>query len=308
MNATATVPVEKILDYDCRINDYAEVMKVIHDGQHFVATPIQKAPAISRVRRIKDGSDLHFEKAYFAAMKKKSKWKEEDLASWISAYMVDELGDIYGYDLNWIRGEIDRFRHNLFLRQRRFRNKAYLNSWNYFVTITYDESKMDADTFRASLRKCFSNLHSRHGWKYMGVFELGEEGERLHFHALVYVPDGEMIGSLKSVKRYSTKRHQWDEHLENSFFNGRFGISTFDPISRKDVKSGAVVNYVIKYLLKSGERVIYSRAIPTELVVMVQDDQIAAKIFDFVGKFVLFDDAFTLWSDPDDEPEVIQTE
>lgn len=306
MNATATVPVEKILDYDCRINDYAEVMKVIHDGQHFVATPIQKAPATFRVRHQKDVTDLRFEKAYFAAMKKNV--KRDQMAAWIGQYMQDEFNDIWGMDLIWIQKQIERFRHNFFLRQRRFRNKAYLNSWNYFVTITYDESKMDADIFRASLRKCFSNLHSRHGWKYMGVFELGEEGERLHFHALVYVPDGEMIGSLKSVKRYSTKRHQWDEHLENSFFNGRFGISTFDPISRKDVKSGAVVNYVIKYLLKSGERVIYSRAIPTELVAMVQDEQIAAKIFDFVGKFVLFDDAFTLWSEPDDEPEVIQTE
>ena len=63
MNA-ATVSAEKILDYDCRINDYAEVMKVIHDGQHFVATPIQKAPAISRVRHQKDVTDLRFEKAY----------------------------------------------------------------------------------------------------------------------------------------------------------------------------------------------------------------------------------------------------
>ena len=48
MNATATV--ERILDYDKRINAYAEIMKVIHDGQHFVATPLQKAPSTSRVR------------------------------------------------------------------------------------------------------------------------------------------------------------------------------------------------------------------------------------------------------------------
>ena len=277
MNTAATISTDKILDFDCRINDYAETMKIIHDGSHFVATPIQKAPATSRVRRQKDDSDLRFERAYFAAMKVRSKWEETALVAWIGQYMYEKLNDLWGLDQKWVRSQIARFENNLYLRKRRFRNKAFLNSWSYFVTITYDENKMDADTFRASLRKCFSNLHSRHGWKYMGVFELGEEGERLHFHALVYVPDGEMVGSLKSVKRYSTKKHGWDEHLENSFFNGRFGISTFDPITRRDIKSGAVVNYVIKYILKSGERVIYSRAIPTELVVLVQDEQIAAK-------------------------------
>ena len=303
MNATATA--ERILDYDKRINAYAEIMKVIHDGQHFVATPLQKAPSTSRVRREKDGTDLNFETAYFAA--RKAKVKRDDLVSWIGQYMQDQLHDIFGLDHEWIAGQISRLEHNLYLRERRFRNKAYLNQWNYFVTFTYDAEKMDEDTFRASIRKCLSNLHSRRGWKYMGVFELGEEGERLHFHALVYIPDGKMPGALHTVRRYSTKRHQWEERLENTFFAQRFGINTFDPIANRKGMGGAV-EYIIKYLFKSGERAIYSRAIPTELVAMVQDEQIAAELFDFVGKFVLFDDAFVLWSEEEEEPEVEQTE
>ena len=312
MNATATV--ERILDYDVRINAYAEIMKVIHDGQHFVATPLQKAPAISRVRHQKDGSDLAFETAYFAAMRANPGWgklkreaRHAKLIQWISDYMVEQLSDVWGGDLNWVADQIIRHERNKYLREKRFRNKAHLNPWNYFVTFTYDEEKMDAETFRASIRKCLSNLHTRRGWKYIGVFELGDEGERLHFHALVYIPEGQMPGKLHTVRRYSTKRHRWEEALENTFFADHFGINEFDPIlNRKGIKGA--VDYIIKYIFKSGERAIYSRAVPTELVTMVQDEQIAAEMLDFFGKFVLFDDAFVLWSEDKEEPEVIRTE
>ena len=308
MNATATVTGEKILTYDARTGLYADTMKVRHDGQHFVACPIQKAPATSRVRRMKDGTDLHFEKAYFAAMKQRKKWKPEDLVAWISVYMVEELGDVFGLDTDWIRKEIDRLRHNAYLRERRFRDKAFLNQWNYFVTITYDEKKMNEEIFRAAVRKCFSNFQTRRGWKYMGVFERGDEGDRLHFHALCYIPRGELPGTLKNTRAYSVKERKWVNRLQSSFFFDRFGKNTFDPINRRDVKNGKVVNYVIKYILKSGERVIYSRGVPTELMVMVEDEQVAAEMYDFCLKFVLFDDAFVLFSDPDDDPEAMPRE
>ena len=310
----APATVERILDFDVRINACAEIMKVIHDGSHYVATPLQKAPAVPRTRREKDGTDLNFETAYYAAMKANPGWKSlkadvrhAKLIPWISDYMVDDLHDLFGYDKEWIADQIVRFEHNRYLREKRFRNKAFLNPWNYFVTFTYDDKKMDEETFRASIRKCLSNLHTRRDWKYMGVFELGEEGERLHFHALVYIPEGEMPGVLQTVKRYSTKRHQWEERVENTFFADRFGINEFHEIpNRKGV--GGWVDYILKYLFKSGEKAIYSRAVPTELVKMVQDEQIAAMMFDFVQKFVLCDDAFTLWGEEDEEPEVIQTE
>ena len=143
----------------------------------------------------------------------------------------------------------------------------------------------------------------------MGVFEYGEDNGRLHFHALMYVPDGQMIGGLTDVKRYSTKRHKWEASTENTFFRTRFGINQFDHIERADIKSGKVVNYVIKYLLKSDERIIYSRAIPTELYAIIEDHEIASEMFDFVRKFVLFDDVFTLYTEPDEEvPEVNRIE
>lgn len=187
------------------------------------------------------------------------------------------------------------------LRQRRFRQKSFLNDWNFFATFSYDEKVMDEASFRTSLKKCLANLHTRHGWKYMGVFEYGEDNGRLHFHALMYIPDGQMIGWLSPVRRYSTKRHCWEDSVENSFFRSRFGINQFDELSHRDVKSGKVANYILKYLLKSDERIVYSRAIPTELFAMIGDDEIASDFVDFVWKFVLFDDDWILFSDQADD-------
>ena len=40
----------------------------------------------------------------------------------------------------------------------------------------------------------------------MGVFEEGFENGTLHFHALLYVPEHEMIGRIEKKREYSTKR------------------------------------------------------------------------------------------------------
>ncbi len=42
----------------------------------------------------------------------------------------------------------------------------------------------------------------------MGVFEEGFENGTLHFHALLYVPENEMIGEFVAKREYSTKRKE----------------------------------------------------------------------------------------------------
>ena len=40
----------------------------------------------------------------------------------------------------------------------------------------------------------------------MGVFEYGELNGSIHFHSLIYIPEGGMIGELVKKREYSTKR------------------------------------------------------------------------------------------------------
>lgn len=178
---------------------------------------------------------------------------------------------------------------NVHARKKRFYRKAFLNRWNYFVTLTYSDEKMDADKFREKMRRCLSNLHTRRGWKYMGVYEYGDENGRLHFHALVYVPDGGMIGEIKERSSYNPKTGRMEKRNENSFFT-RFGVNDFQQITATEVKHGNAVNYLLKYLEKQQQRIVYSRGIPSEICVNLCVDKLVVKFVDYVEKYVLFDD------------------
>ena len=190
----------------------------------------------------------------------------------------------------FIDENIKRKLNNLHHRKKRFRNKANMNRWTHFVTITYSDEKHTETEFRAKLRKCLSNLHTRHKWRYMGVFERAPETGRLHFHALVYVPENEMIGTITEKQDYSTKQHKMQTTHENDFFAERFGRNDFEEISPVELKHGNAVSYLLKYIEKTGEKITYSRGIPAELYTTIDNDDIASKIRNFVLKYVLFDD------------------
>lgn len=174
--------------------------------------------------------------------------------------------------------------------KKRFRRKAYLNKWNYFVTITYDDKKHDEESFRKKLRRCLSNLHTRRGWKYMGVFEHAPETRRLHFHALMYIPDGEMIGNVAELRDYSTAQGQMQITHSNTFFADSFGRNDFEQLNEQELRHGGTINYLLKYISKTGERIVYSRGIPTAICMKVKDKDIATSMEDYVTKYLLFDD------------------
>ena len=141
------------------------------------------------------------------------------------------------------------------------------------------------------------NLHTRYGWKYMGVFELSPEKERLHFHAIMYIPDGKMVGEITELRDYSTEHHKMQISHSNSFFADRFGRNDFEKLNANELKNGNALDYLTKYLYKTDERIIYSRGIPTEIYKYIDDKDIAVKYFDFVTKFVLFDDVIDVEKD-----------
>ena len=94
----------------------------------------------------------------------------------------------------------------------------------------------------------FTQNESRN-WLYMGVRERGKDTNRLHFHALVYVSDGEMVGSFEEVADYNKKTGRQKTFLQNTFFEERFGRNEFDDVSYSKAY-GEAIGYVMKYMEK----------------------------------------------------------
>lgn len=263
------------------------------DGSHFVARKKEKRKtAVQAPRKEKNDLDRAFAELYRITLREDMKPQEQK--DFIKINLESAFSIMPDFDL-WLEDKLDRERHNYFARRKRFLRKAQLHEWNYFVTITYDGKKFETEEeFRKKLRKCLSNLHTRRGWRYMGVFEYSPKKNRLHFHALMQIPEDQIPGNIEVVKDYSKKRGNTQTRHENSFFKRQFGVNDFAKIDRAEVKRGRSVKYLIKYLEKSGERIVYSRNIPTEVEIAVHITDIAAKYWKYGERYVLFDDHFIM--------------
>ena len=265
--------------------------KIYNDGGHYIATRCvrsQKKPPEHKHKR--EDIDILFDSLYSAAMQ--DGLKGDEMAAYIKAGILLLFSDYPALD-KYIAEKIERKLHNLYARKKRFRRKANLNRWNYFVTFTYADDKQDEYSFRCKLRKCLSNLHTRRGWRYMGVFERAPETGRLHFHGLLYIPDGEMIGTITEKTDYSTAQGKMQTTHENDFFQKTFGRNDFEELNEMELKHGQTLNYLLKYIGKTGERIVYSRGIPTEIYRKLNGDEIITEMQDFCTKYILFDDVIS---------------
>ena len=264
--------------------------KIYHDGGHYIATRCGCKRKTVPHKHSREDIDILFDSLYATVMQEGL--KGDDMITYIKAGILLLFPDYPALD-KYIADKIERKLHNLYARKKRFRRKANLNKWNYFVTFTYDDSKHDADSFRAKLRKCLSNLHTRRGWRYMGVFERAPETGRLHFHGLIYIPDGEHIGTITEKTDYSTAQGKMQTTHENDFFQKAFGRNDFEELNEMELKHGQTLNYLLKYIGKTGERIVYSRGIPTEIYRKLNDDEIVTEMDDFGIKYILFDDVIS---------------
>lgn len=170
-----------------------------------------------------------------------------------------------------------------------------LHEWTHFCTFTYDNTLQTEESFRKKLSNCFKHLSSRKGWKYIGVWERSPGKERLHFHGIFYIPEGAMIGSLEEVRDYSTKSHKMQITYQNTHFKSLFGRNDFKPLyTQYDIAES--IRYIIKYLEKSGEKIVYSRGLPTYIKADILDEDVACRCGIEDRKLLLFDD-FTCIAD-----------
>lgn len=186
-------------------------------------------------------------------------------------------------------------RHRAMIARRiRFTRKAHLNAFNYFVTFTYSDEKHTEDSFRKKLLCCLGHFHTRKGWKYMGVWERAPKTKRLHFHGLLYVPEGTMPGELFEKRDYNLNTRRMQTTIQNTYFNERFGRCDFESVVRVPMMYDRAVGYILKYIEKTGERLVYSRGTPMYLLTDVEEKDVLTRMGEENRKLLLVDN-FECW-------------
>ena len=286
-----------LVEYNGRTPFDKQLFKIHHDGSHYVGNMVFERKQV--IKKNQDSQEKRIvsclSELYMTAVQ--SGIKEEKIYSYIKNSLPDALSELSNINELLEKG-IKQAKHNIYSRLKRFRRKARLNKWTHSVTITYDDKKHSEESFRTKLKKTLSNLHTRRGWKYMGAFERSPKNKRLHFHALFYIPKNEMVGEMKTRRDFSTKEHKMQTTIYNTFFEKAFGRNDFEKISdAQEVKKGKAIDYITKYITKSGEKILYSRDIPSEIYKYLSQNDLAANYFDFVSKYVLFDDVIDIEKD-----------
>lgn len=182
---------------------------------------------------------------------------------------------------------INKNKRNRIVRYTRLIRKVNLQQWTHFCTFTYDSNKLTEIEFREKFLNCIRHLSNRKGWKYIGVFERSPELQRLHFHGIFVIP--EMVGEIIETKDYSTTNHQMQIAHQNTFFLERFGRNDFKVIEN-NIHSQQAVRYMLKYIRKTGEKVIYSKHLQTYFVTDILEDDVVCTIGQENRKILLFDD------------------
>ena len=183
----------------------------------------------------------------------------------------------------------ERKKINAIRRKVRLSKKANLQTWNFFCTFTYSDDKHTEESFRKSLRNTLKHLVSRKGWKHIGVWERGGDTNRLHFHGIFYIPPNGMVGELIEIRDYSTKDNRMQTASQNTYFLERYGRNDFQKLVFPH-EVGDSLRYLMKYIEKSGERLVYGGKLPTYFESDVLDEDIIVPYGIDERKAVLADD------------------
>ena len=135
------------------------------------------------------------------------------------------------------------------------------NDWQYFVTITLDNKKVDSDNYNYVINQVLKEFvkvrkYYDKDFKYLLVPELSPKNNRLHFHGLVKF--GKSLEQLKAdgeIKYLGFNRKFRNRFYRYERFFKKFGASRLDEIVKD---SPAIVYYIAAYL---GKRKIDNRKI-----------------------------------------------
>lgn len=250
--------------------------KIYYDGSNWIAIPHTERPYGQKRRRYKlEKSEKvqQFEKAFTQSKGKRKNRKAKLLQEFAPMFKDEDEAT------QFVEQHFDRLSRNRWERYKRMIRRGYNYRWNYFCTFTYDDQKHTEESFRQKLMNTLYHFSSRRNWRYIGAWERGEQGQRLHFHALAYIPDGQMPGELEGHEDYSTKRRRREKSIQNSFFNERFGRSDFSAVNNAYEVADSI-KYMLKYISKNDEKVVYSRRMKTYFISDILDEDILCPMGD----------------------------
>ena len=280
--------------------------KIYNDGSHYIAIP-QTDNSIKKkknpIKTVCTGTELQtaknktektateiltpkerFEKIYRENNGKRKAEKIEILTEELKQDLKTEE-----QAREFIERNLERLQRNKIVRKTRLARKIHLQEWNWFCTFTFDDGKHTEQSFRAKLSTCLRHFSSRREWRYVGAWERSPEKQRLHFHGIFFIPETAMPGRLEERSAYSFNSHKRRIIVQNTYFNERFGRNDFSPIdTERDI--GSAVAYLMKYIGKSGERLVYSRGLPTYFVSDIMEKDVICTIGQEDRKLLLSDD------------------
>ena len=223
----------------------------------------------------------------YIGLKKRAR-KAQILSEMRPYFETDEQARIY------IDEGFERKYRNLICRRIRMIRKANLAGFNYFVTFTYNEKIHTEDSFKKQLQNCFRNFCYRKGWKYMGVWERSPEKKRLHFHGLFAIPENALPDELKEVRDYSVKTKHVQKSVQCEYFTKRFGRNDFKELDPRLLNFS--IRYLLKYIEKSGERIVYSKGLYQYFISDIMDEDVLCRTGQEDKKLLLFDN-FNCWDE-----------
>lgn len=178
---------------------------------------------------------------------------------------------------------------NLVARRIRMTRKINLQEFNFFCTFTYDDKSHTEDSFRRKLRNTLKYFCRHWQWKYIGVWERSPEKQRLHFHGLFDIKKETLPGMMIVKDDYSFQTHKRQETHQNTYFLERFGRNDFDPIEDSG-SLGSAVSYLIKYIEKTGEKIVCSKNMPQFFMSDILESDVVTTYGLEDKKLLLFDD------------------
>jgi len=289
---TITITQEKEVEKDL-VEESAKPSVTYEEAQEKVDVETQESEQKETIKKTEIVRTMTrkelFDELYFKYMPLKKNERKKKIVDEMLPYFKNRE-----ICVSYVEKNFERKLRNLIARRVRMCRKANLANFNYFCTFTYDNALHTEQSFKKKLKACFRNLCYRKNWKYMGVWERAPKTNRLHFHGLFSIPNGSMQGEIVVVRDYDTKGHKMQESFQSTFFNRKFGRSDFKAIDEYDNRLGNAIAYLMKYIEKTGEKIVYSKGLPQYFISDIMDKDVVCRIGQEDKKLLLFDDFMCL--------------